>query len=110
MAGVKGKSGRQSKLKETRVAEVIDKGFRTVERFLEDETQPLKDRAQLGAQFALKKIADRVEQVSLQLKFSDSLINRILQLPDDHSAAIEAEAREADEPDAGGSAPSGADK
>ena len=62
-------------------------------RAMKDEEIPLLDRARLSVQLTLKKIAERTENVTVNLSLSDELMRRIMQRLD-----MQAEAAQLEEP------------
>ena len=88
MSGRLGRSGRFTKEKENRITEVIELGFRTVEKFLGDESWPLDKRALLGAQFALKRIADKVE-AQVNVSITHDIGRRLLALAESNRKRLE---------------------
>lgn len=56
MAGVKGRSGRRSFTDEQKRFRVIDKAWEVVEKFLNDENQPLKERVEVAKGIVVKNI------------------------------------------------------
>ena len=77
MSGVKGRSGRR--ISSVTTLDNLVSHARTVSlRAIKDESIPLVDRARLATQFPLKEMAERSEQVVVNLNLSDELMRRIM--------------------------------
>ena len=78
MAGVKGRSGRRIASKTT-LDRLLSHADTVVLRAINNPNNDEMDRARLAVQLTLKKIADRTENVTLNLTASDELMQRIMQ-------------------------------
>jgi len=83
MSGVKGKSGRRIASPAT-LDKLLSLADTIVLRAIKNKDLPEMERAKLAAQFTLKKIAERKENVNINLQLSDELVRRMM-------AALEAE-------------------
>lgn len=90
MSGVKGKSGRRFQSKKT-IDRLLSFADTVVLRAIRNEQHDEMERARLAVQLTLKKIAERTENVNVQLTLSDELMRRIMQRlsMSDEAAALE---------------------
>lgn len=68
MPGTKNRSGRKPKFEVYDIAEVVNKSIHTVSCFLDSPDIPLRDKAEVAARFALKRVPDQIAMaVAVQL-------------------------------------------
>lgn len=77
MSGVKGRSGRRYQSKVS-LDNLCSHAKTVTLRAMADENTPIIERGRLAAQFPLKEMAERSEQVVVNLNLSDELMRRIM--------------------------------
>ena len=78
MAGVKGRSGRKGKAYQAGLLGILSSAEWIINRFLKDEEQSLKDRADIASRFILKRMPEKVEQLQFKITLSSDVASRLL--------------------------------
>lgn len=80
MSGVKGRSGRKTKLEGLQIDEILALSNKTVRQCLEDESIDIYKRGELGMRFICKYMPSRVESTLKVLQISDATIARLINM------------------------------